>query len=77
MKGMRRAPLRVVSLGLEMFADDLERQNVAVTQVNWRPPAGGKPHLIEILEKLEELNGAPQRQARGARGKPECENPGV
>lgn len=77
MKDLRRAPLRVVSLGLEMFADDLERQNVAVTRVNWRPPAGGKPYLIEILEKLEELDGASQRQARGACGESECENPGA
>ena len=56
MKDLRREPLRVVNLGLEIFADELERQNVAVTHVDWRPPAGGKPRLLEILEKLEELD---------------------
>ncbi len=56
MKDLRRKPLRVVNLGLEIFADALRDQNVAVTQVRWRPPAGGKPHLLEILEKLEELD---------------------
>lgn len=56
MKDLRREPLRVVNLGLEIFADELERQNVAVTCVDWRPPAGGKSRLLEILEKLEELD---------------------
>ena len=56
MKDLRREPLRVVNLGLEIFADELERQNVAVTHVDWRPPAGGKSRLLEILEKLEELD---------------------
>ena len=56
MKDLRQEPLRVVNLGLEIFADELERQNVAVTRVDWRPPAGGKSRLLEILEKLEELD---------------------
>ena len=56
MKDLRRKPLRVVNLGLEIFADELKNQNVPVTHVCWRPPAGGKPHLLEILEKLEELD---------------------
>ena len=56
MKDLRKKPLRVVNLGLEIFADELRDQNVPVTHVRWRPPAGGKPHLLEILEKLEELD---------------------
>lgn len=56
MKDLRQKPLRVVNLGLEIFADELKNQNVPVTHVRWRPPAGGKPHLLEILEKLEELD---------------------
>ena len=56
MKDLRRKPLRVVNLGLEIFADELRDQNVSVTHVRWRPPAGGKPRLLEILEKLEELD---------------------
>ncbi len=56
MKDLRRKPLRVVNLGLEIFADELKTQNVPVTHVQWRPPAGGKLHLLEILEKLEELD---------------------
>ena len=56
MKDLRKKPLKVVNLGLEIFAEELRDQNVAVTHVRWRPPAGGKPHLLDILEKLEELD---------------------
>ena len=56
MKDLRDRPLEVVNLGLEIFADELRRQNVPVTHVNWRPPAGGKPYLAGILEKLEALD---------------------
>lgn len=56
MKDLRNKQLGVVNLGLEIFADELKAQNVPVTHVRWRPPAGGKPYLLEILEKLEELD---------------------
>ena len=56
MKDLRNKQLRVVNVGLEIFADELKNQSVAVTYVRWRPPAGGKPHLLELLEKLEELD---------------------
>ena len=33
-------PLRVINLGLEVFARELEAEGVTVIQVEWRPPAG-------------------------------------
>jgi len=45
--------LKVINIGIEMFADDLEKQNVDVIHVNWRPPAGGDLDILKILEKLE------------------------
>ncbi len=45
-------PLKVINLGLEGFADELERQGVAVLRVDWRPPAGGDPKLADLLSKL-------------------------
>ncbi len=45
-------PLKVVNVGLEEFARDLERQGVAVVRVDWRPPAGGDPKLADLLSKL-------------------------
>ena len=45
-------PLKIINLGLEGFAEELERQGVAVVHVDWRPPAGGDPELADLLSKL-------------------------
>ena len=45
--------LKVINIGIEMFADDLEKQNVDVIHVNWRLPAGGDLDILKFLEKLE------------------------
>jgi hypothetical protein len=44
--------LEVFNIGLEGFAEELTDQGVAVTQLNWRPPAGGDAELADILSKL-------------------------
>lgn len=46
------APLVVVTVGLASFADDLAAQGVAVTQIDWTPPAGGDARLADLLSKL-------------------------
>ncbi|HKI99571.1 MAG TPA: hypothetical protein VKB51_13945 [bacterium] len=45
-------PLRVVNLGLELFADSLRAQEVPVVQVAWRPPAGGNQRLATLLGRM-------------------------
>ncbi|KKL56168.1 hypothetical protein LCGC14_2057830 [marine sediment metagenome] len=45
--------LKVINIGIEMFAIDLEKQDVDVIHVNWRPPAGGDLEILKLLEKLE------------------------
>lgn len=45
--------LHVINVGLEMFKDDMIRQNASVTHLDWRPPGGGRPELIAALDKLE------------------------
>ena len=45
-------PLKVINVGLEVFAQDLERQGIAVVHVDWQPPAGGDPKLADLLSKL-------------------------
>jgi FdrA protein len=45
-------PLQVINLGLSTFADALNRQDVPVLQVDWRPPAHGDKRLLEVLGKL-------------------------
>lgn len=48
-----RTPPQVINIGLELFAESLREQRVAVVDLDWRPPAGGKKHLLELLDKLE------------------------
>ncbi len=42
----------VVNVGLESFAQALRDQGAQVTDVDWRPPAGGDPRLVAALEQL-------------------------
>jgi len=42
----------IINVGLEGFADDLQSQQVAVTQLDWRPPAGGDTEMADLLSKL-------------------------
>ena len=46
-------PLRVVNLGLEVFAVELEAAGARVIHVDWRPPAGG-PAVAALLARLED-----------------------
>lgn len=48
-----RTPPQVINIGLELFAESLREQRVAVIDLDWRPPAGGKKHLLDLLDKLE------------------------
>jgi hypothetical protein len=47
-------PLRVVNLGLELFAETLAADGVTVTHVDWRPPAGGDLRLAALLALLDD-----------------------
>ena len=46
------APMRVVNIGLQKFADDLAGQDVEVVQVDWSPPARGNTRLANLLSRL-------------------------
>jgi len=45
-------PVKVVNVGLGLFAEALQSQGIDVVSVDWQPPAGGKQHLIDILNRL-------------------------
>jgi hypothetical protein len=49
-------PPRVVNVGIEQFGEELRRQEAAVVQVDWRPPAGGEPRLAELLARLTQTD---------------------
>jgi FdrA protein len=44
-------PLRVINVGLELFARELEENGVVVIHVDWRPPAGA-PNVAALLARL-------------------------
>jgi hypothetical protein len=46
------SPPAVVNVGLGSFADALREQGATVTDVDWRPPAGGNERLVSALERL-------------------------
>lgn len=48
------APLRVVALGVDMFADALAEQGVALVRVDWRPPAEIAETAYDLLPLLED-----------------------
>ncbi len=47
-----RQEIRVINLGLEAFAQELERLGVPVIHVAWSPPAGGDPRKAALLAAL-------------------------
>jgi len=49
--------LRVVNVGLRLFADALRSAGVSVTDIDWRPPAGGDPEQIERIDRLRSPAG--------------------
>lgn len=53
-------PVAVVNLGIPSFAEDLKRQGVPVQQVDWRPPAGGNPRMLAILDRIRARGGKSQ-----------------
>ena len=46
-------PLRIVNVGLELFARELEEDGVTVVHVDWRPPAVA-PGIAALLARLDD-----------------------
>ena len=44
--------IKVINVGLDIFKDALEAQNVPVVQVEWEVPAKGDEKVINILKKI-------------------------
>jgi hypothetical protein len=58
-----QGPVRVVNVGLELFAETLAADGVEVIHVDWRPPAGGDPRLAALLAALDDEPDPPSRTA--------------
>ncbi len=50
--------LNVVNIGLESFAENLAKLETPVTQVEWKPPAGGNAKLVKLFDRLDEAEAA-------------------
>ncbi len=48
-----KSRLSAVNLGLDRFADDLQREGAPVVRVDWKPPAGGNKKIAALLSRLE------------------------
>lgn len=44
--------LKVINIGLDIFKEALEEQDVKVVQVDWKVPAKGDEKVINILKKM-------------------------
>ena len=45
-------PLNVINVGIAMFSDDLKKQHVPVTPLDWTPPGQGNMQVVEALDQL-------------------------
>ncbi|VTR57667.1 Uncharacterised protein [Serratia fonticola] len=45
-------PLNVINVGIAMFSDDLKKQHVPVTQLDWTPPGQGNMAVVEALDQI-------------------------
>jgi hypothetical protein len=49
--------VEAVNVGLSTFAEAITAQGVPVVDVDWRPPAGGRPQTLRALERLWGVHG--------------------
>ena len=49
--------LRVINMGLAGFGETLEALGTPVVVMDWKPPAGGDPELIALIDRLHDETG--------------------
>ena len=45
-------PLNVINVGIAMFSDDLKKQHVPVSQLDWMPPGLGNLAVVACLDRI-------------------------
>ncbi|MFP3392711.1 DUF1116 domain-containing protein [Brevibacillus sp. SIMBA_040] len=45
--------IHAINVGIEFFKDDIKKQNADAIHLEWKPPGGGKPEIIQALDSLE------------------------
>ena len=51
-KSILSQKIKVINVGLPLFAVYLKKQGVKAVHVDWKPPAEGDERMLEILERL-------------------------
>ena len=54
-------PLNVINVGIAMFSDDLKKQHVPVTPLDWTPPGQGN---MQVVEAVRQIARAVQQECR-------------
>lgn len=52
--GVFPEPLRVINIGIAVFAENLRAEGIEVVHVDWRPPTAGDARLAALLARLED-----------------------
>ncbi|TVR32398.1 MAG: DUF1116 domain-containing protein [Spirochaetaceae bacterium] len=55
--------LKAINLGLEEFTASLQHEGAEALQVDWKPPAGGDRHMVQLLERVESNSALKRDQA--------------
>ncbi len=50
--------LKVVNVGLKAFHTDLRSQGITAVHVNWKPKAGGKKNMLNLLSKISKTKSS-------------------
>ena len=56
-KQLLGSELKVINIGLSLFAETLEHDNVPVVDLDWQPPAEGDVHSTELLRRVQTVSG--------------------
>jgi len=64
-----KSELVVINMGLEVFAENLRREQVKALQVDWKPSGGGDKKILSLLARLNGLEASLQRANQEAASK--------
>ena len=62
--GLFASPLRVISVGADLFADALATQNVPVTRISWQPAVGNSTAALGVSLRDPRVDAANQEAAQ-------------
>lgn len=48
--------IRIINLGLNLFAETYKQNGMVVIHIDWQPLAGGDNELIDMLSDLNDLS---------------------